>query len=133
MSKTLKNILLISAIVLSTVGVILCIMAFFSFIFEIFKERDAFCISLGSLFGITGYIGLWKSLLDKTNYYYRTNNLLLILGLLSYIILLFTIHESMPIKGFEDLLETLIFFEPCIVAIIILIDNFTQIKHKRNS
>jgi len=89
---------------------------------------------LNLFFCIAGYIGLWRNLLDKIKYYYRTNNLLLILGLISYIIFSLIIGKDdiFNINPIKDFLWVLFFFYPFIAAIIILVDNFTQIKHKRN-
>ena len=131
----MRKILIISGILPATFLVYLCLIGIILTLIEklVNFSFSNLIVLLICILGITGYIGLWKTLLTKS----KTNSILtrtlLITGLLSLlltIIMILTDNLKMNILKFpEDMFRFLVTFWPGIITIYLLISNSkTEIK-----
>jgi hypothetical protein len=123
---TSKKIIIISGIIPATFNVYLCVVGLFLFLLDIANVLywSSFLILVICILGISGYIGLWKSLLTKSNDKGLVNSVLLIAGILSVCLaLLMTSAGKLPMRIFnfpQDIGRLIVVIWPGIVSILII-------------
>src|SRR5690606_4307188 len=109
MNQIVRNIILISGIIPATFLFFLSIFWLFQFMTDIFYDWKTFLLILCFLFGILGYLGLWRNLILSKNRI-KLNSYLLgfgIIGCLTFIIFEGGERAIKWIISFEEPLENL--------------------------
>ena len=127
MSRKLRNILLVSAIIPASYLCFFCLYCLYAIIATDIHDYEDFVFIIALLFGITGYVGLWTSIIIPQSI--KLNIVLLCLGLCAFIFYIFYMEEG----RLSFIKENLFYMLIPVVAIIILTDNFIRIaKHNRS-
>jgi hypothetical protein len=123
----MRKILIISGILAATFGVYLCVVGIILTSIEKFENFSFsnLIVLLICILGITGYIGLWKTLLANSETNLRLTQTFLFAGLLSLlltIIMILTENLKMNVAKFpEDMFRFFLTFWPGFVTIYLLL------------
>lgn len=121
--QIIRNIILISGIVPGTILFFLSV--FWLSQYNILYSLESFFLILSIAFGIAGYFGLWRNLVQSKNRV-KLNSYLLGLGIIGCLIFIIFEGGERAIKwiiSFEEPVETLMLIWPLLVSFIIIIFN----------
>jgi hypothetical protein len=130
----LKKIIIISGIIPATFNVYLCIVELFIFLLDISNilRWSSFLVVVICILGISGYVGLWKSLITKSNDKRLVNLVLLIAGILSVCLTLLMVFSGklpMRINNFpQDIGRLIVVIWPGIVSIFVIASKKRQLN-----
>lgn len=127
MNPIFKNIIIISAIIPSSILFYASVFWIFVFITDIFSDwPTSFVLTLCIFLGLLGYVGLWRNLISSKNRR-GLNSLLPALGIAGYILFIFYTGSERMIS-FAEPFESLIMIWPIIVSIFVIVLNLKQDK-----
>lgn len=128
--RIVRILILVSGIIIATPLLIVCLILWVEFIREIFTDPKASLVLLAVTAVLSGYIGLWSSLVSPKRK--TRNSVLLSLGICG--ILLGFILDKGAAKSalsFKNPVESLIALWPLAVATIFLVLNISAIRNKK--
>lgn len=123
---TSKKIIIISGIIPATFNFYMCIVGLFLFLLDIANILywSSFFVVVICILGISGYVGLWKSLITKSDDKGLVNSVLLIAGILSICLtLLMALAGELPMRIYNfprDIGRLIVVIWPGIVSIFVI-------------